>query len=115
MTRSKLVGEVGNAELASTLATHAALAANSSHKVVVHLHGPIKGVKRWAGGVLVAEYVALEPPWGDCEALVSHVRSSRHRKNIVEFFQSALLGLRHKQEDHEECRDVECGIEAEGT
>lgn len=53
------------------------------------------------------ENIAVDPPRKDLEDLIVHVLSGRHGEDIVELFQSALLGLGNEEEDHDQCNYVE--------
>ena len=47
--------------------------------------------------------------------MVAHVGSGWDCKDVVEFFEGALLCLRDPEEDHDESNDVGSGVETEDT
>lgn len=58
----------------------------------------VEFVEQWLGVALLAENICLEPPWQVLLELVVHVRACRDGKNIIKFFEGALLGLGHPEE-----------------
>jgi hypothetical protein len=70
-------------------------------------------VERFKLCVALPQDPPLEPPWSSFASLVGDELLARDRENIVELLQSPLLGFRHKEENHDECANVETCIEAE--
>ena len=64
-------------------------------------------------GSLSPQDVASEPPRQHLCELVLGMCSSRHSEDVIQFFQSPLLGLIQEQEDHPESNEVHRGIETE--
>jgi hypothetical protein len=63
--------------------------------------------------VSLPQNIPLEPPWCRFASLIGDEFLTRDGENIVKLFQSSLLGLWHKEEDHNECANVETCVEAE--
>jgi len=68
-----------------------------------------------ADSVLAEQNPASEPPRQDLGQLVLGVSSSRDTKDVIQLFESALLGLVQEEEDHPESDEVHCCVEAEGA
>jgi len=64
---------------------------------------------------LTAEDVRLDPPRQDAADLVAHKPARGDCEDVVELFQSPLLGLWEEQEDHDERHNVQAGVEAKGA
>ena len=58
---------------------------------------------------------AAEPLWKRLGELVAHVGSSWDSKDVVEFFEGALLCVWHPEEDHDQHNDISSSIEAKDT
>ena len=65
--------------------------------------------------VSLPQHPPLEPPRRNLTSLVRNELLARNGENVVKLLQGPLLGFRDKEEDHDECADVETGVEAEGT
>lgn len=73
----------------------------------------VKVIQGLEGGLLVPENVALDEPRQPGAGLVPPEATQGHGKDVVEFFERALLGLRHEEEDHDQGAHVEARVEAE--
>lgn len=91
------------------------LPANLIRPLMIVLHVAFKVVEFGTLGALSAENITLDPPGQDLECLIRHMGLGWHSEDVVEFFQSALFGLRDQEEDHHQGGDVEEGIESEGS
>lgn len=56
---------------------------------------------------ITTEDVAVDPPWEDLADLVVDVLSGGDGKDVIEFFQSALLSFWDEEIDHDQSNDVE--------
>lgn len=70
-------------------------------------------IQRLQPRTLIPEHVPLNPPRQPRVRLVPNELAQRHRKDIVQFLECALLRLGHEEEDHDERDDVEAGVESE--
>lgn len=61
---------------------------------------------------LSKQHIALNPPGRDGKELIAHVRACRHREDIIQLLERALLRLGHPQEDHHQRAHVQAGVEA---
>lgn len=59
----------------------------------------IKLVQKLQDCILALQSPAAEPPWKRLSELVAHVGSSWDSKDVVEFFEGALLCVWHPEED----------------
>lgn len=59
--------------------------------------------------------MALKEPGQPGAGLVGHVTAGGHGKDVIQLFQSPLLGLWEPEEDHDQRDDVQCRVEAEST
>ena len=75
----------------------------------------LERVQLCTGSDIASKDICLEPPRKHCEGLIAHMGASRDRKDVIELFQSSLLGLGDPQEDHDQSSDIQASIEAEGT
>jgi hypothetical protein len=71
----------------------------------------VKVVQRLELSRAVALDVAGDPVRQRLRELVAYESAGRNGEDVVELLKRALLGLRHKQEDHAECDDVEAAVE----
>ena len=94
------------------LLSHAELATSFRSSEVNGLVHIIQGLQRSAA---LPQDPALDPKWSRLTSLVRDEFLTRNGKDIVELLERALLRLRHKEEDHEECGDVESGVEAKSS
>jgi hypothetical protein len=69
-------------------------------------------VERFQLCVALPQDIPLEPPWCSFTSLVSDELLARDGEDVVELLQSPLLGFRHKEENHDECANVETCVEA---
>lgn len=67
----------------------------------------IEVIERFKRGALVEENIALDPVRKGLGELVVHERACGNGKDVVEFFERALLGLGHPEENHHECQEVQ--------
>lgn len=67
------------------------------------------------GGTLLEQEVALDEVRQPGGQLVVEEGLGRDRKDLIDFFQSELLGFADEGEDHEPCNQIQCGIETKGT
>ena len=72
-------------------------------------------VKRLQLSVSLPQNPPLEPPRRSFAGLVGNELLARYCKDVVKLFQSPLLSLRDKEEDHDESADVEASVEAESA
>jgi hypothetical protein len=73
---------------------------------VFHRFRGVKLIQWFQPGLLVEENPSLDEIWQSLRELISYMRASGDRKNIVKLFQSALLRLRYEQKDHDQCDNV---------
>lgn len=78
-------------------------------KAAVHI------VKRLKLGVLLPQHISLEPPRSSFACLVSNEPATGDSEDVIELFQSPLLCLWNKQEDHDERANIQSSVEAKGT
>ena len=72
-------------------------------------------VKRLQLSVSLPQNPPLEPPRRSFAGLVGNELLARYCKDVVKLLQSSLLGLRDKEENHDERADVQPSIEPEST
>src|SRR4051812_18900089 len=70
----------------------------------------LKLVKLWTDRILASENVSLDEPRHDLAGLIGHMSSHRYREDIVQFFQTSLLGLWKPEEDHDEGNHIKRSI-----
>jgi hypothetical protein len=75
----------------------------------------LERVKLGAGGILPEQDPALEPPRQGLCQLIFSMSTSWDTEDVVQLFQSTLLGLVQEEEDHPEGDKVHGGVEAECT
>ena len=82
---------------------------------MVILTTTLKGDERGAWTNLLAQNPRLEPPRKYCSTLVADELSLGYGKDIVEFFESALLGLWDKEENQAQGNQVETCVKCKCT
>lgn len=75
----------------------------------------IEVIKRLKSDISLPQNIAFEPPGESLRGVVLDEYARRYGEDVVEFLESALLGLGHPQEDHDECHNIESGIKAESA
>ena len=90
------------------------LVCNDSN-LLISSNGTVEVVQRLQFGVLVPEYVTLDPPWQGFGELVLGVDPRGHSEDVIEFFKCSLFGLWYKQEDEDQGSKVEPGVESKST
>lgn len=78
---------------------------------LVRGNSTFESVQRLELGALPEQDVAREPPRQRLGHLIAGVRAGGHGKHVVKFFQGALFGLGHEEEDQDQCGDVQAGVE----
>ncbi len=76
-------------------------------------HRAIEVVQRLQRRALVAHDVPLDEVRQGLGKLVAHVLARRHGEDVVQLLERALLGLGDPEEDHDQRRHVQAGVEAE--
>jgi hypothetical protein len=117
-TQSKyleFIGKLSKASPPGNLASRHALATNFLDESIVRRDMTIEGIQSWASFALLAENVAPDPPWQHAAELMAHEGPRWHCKDVVELFESTLLGLRDKQEDHAKGAYVKSSVETKGA
>jgi len=94
-----------DANLLFRLGRNNALLAHLGSRVLLRCN-VLELVERFKVHVL-AEDVTSNPPGKHFEYLVVHVCPGWHRKDVVEFLKSALLGFGNPEVDHDQCSNVQ--------
>lgn len=68
-----------------------------------------------ARAALLLKDISLSPPGQDFAHLVLGVASVGNLEDVVQFFQTLLLGLGHKEKDERKCHQVQPGVESKRT
>ena len=72
-------------------------------------------VKRLQLSVSLPQNPSLEPPRRSFASLVGNEPLAGYCKDVVKLLQRPLLGLRDKEEDHDESADIQAGIESKSA
>lgn len=72
-------------------------------------------VERLQLSVSLPQNPPFEPPRRSFAGLVGNELLARYCEDVVELLQGPLLGLRNKEEDHDESTDIEAGVESKGA
>lgn len=72
-------------------------------------------IERLQLSVTLPQDPPLEPPRCSFSSLVCDKLLARNCKDVIKLLQSSLLCFRNKEEDHDEGKDVQTGVEAECT
>jgi hypothetical protein len=78
-------------------------------------HTLIKPIRRLQRRILIHKHPPSKPPRQRLRKLIVHKRTRRHRKDIIQLLERPLLRLRHEEEYHNQRRDIQARVEAEGT
>ena len=74
-----------------------------------------KMIQRLQNSVFLEEYPAIKPIRQGLLELITSKDASRNGKDVIDLLENPLLGLRHPEEDYDECDHIEASIQAESA